>query len=252
MSASYPTKLILAMKSGNRCAMTGCQKKLVADGQKADPALIGEAAHIYGENPGTSKKAASARYKENMTDEERNHYDNLIYLCPSCHTLIDKQEADYPAEKLFDLKKTHENWVNEQLDKSMSEVTFTELEIAAKAIASGKHSSHGTLEILTPDAKIKKNGLGPESKSFITMGLSRSSEVSIFLSEMSKLDPDFPQRLQKGFKDKYLTLKQNFHGDELFLSMLDFAQKNLDSFKLKAAGLSLMTHLFQLCEIFEK
>jgi hypothetical protein len=104
MSASYPTRVFLAFKSGGRCAFKDCQKALTSDGQNSNPAIIGEAAHIYGESPGTKTKLASARYRDDMTDEQRNHYNNLIYLCPTCHTKIDKQEKDYPAERLFALK----------------------------------------------------------------------------------------------------------------------------------------------------
>jgi len=113
MSVGYPIKLFLAMKSGNICAFKDCHKALTSDGVKSNPAVIGEAAHIYGESPG------SARYQADMTDEERNHYDNLIYLCPSCHTKIDKQEQDYLADFLFSLKKEHESWVVAQLDQSI-------------------------------------------------------------------------------------------------------------------------------------
>jgi hypothetical protein len=252
MSASYPTKLYLAMKSGNLCAMKNCRKSLTSEGVISDVAVLGQAAHIYGENPGTKKKAPSARYLKDMTDNERNHYDNLIYLCPSCHTKIDKQEADYPGEELIQLKQEHENWVEEQLDNGMSEVTFAELEIAANAIASGKHSENGDLVVLPPDEKIIKNSLSTTSRSYILMGLSRSSEVTKFLSDMAQLDDNFPIRLRDGFKNKYSELKLTLAGDELFMGMLEFAQSSQRDFKQQAASLALLSHLFNLCEVFEK
>lgn len=79
MSATYPTKVFLAMRSGNVCAFKNCRKALTSDGVSSNPAVIGEAAHIYGESPGTKTKPASARYRADMTDDERNHYNNLIY-----------------------------------------------------------------------------------------------------------------------------------------------------------------------------
>lgn len=253
MSASYPTKLYLAMKSGNRCVFfKDCKTILTSEGNKANPAVIGEAAHIYGENSGTATKPASARYRDGMTDEERNHYNNLMYLCPTCHKRIDKQEKDYPAEYLFKLKAEHESWVAEQLDDNMSEVTFAELDIAAKAIASGKHSTNNDFSVIPPEEKIQKNNLGPDSRSYISMGLSRSSEVTKFLSEMSQLDEQFPIRLKDGFKQQYLELKQTLSGDDLFMGMLEFAQAGQNDFKQQAASLALLSHLFHLCEVFEK
>lgn len=252
MSATYPTKLFLAMKSGNLCAFADCRKPLTSDGVKAEPAIIGEAAHIYGENPGTDKKKPSARYREDMTDSERNHYNNLIYLCPSCHTKIDKQEEDYPAELLFRIKDEHELWVEEKLDSSMSDVSFAELEIAAKAIASGNHVVNGDLNVIPPEAKLNKNQLTSVSRSYLAMGLSRSSEVTRFLAQMSQLDDDYPTRLRDGFKQQYGELKQEFSGDDLFMAMLAFAEGGFSEFRQKAASLALLSHLFHLCEVFEK
>lgn len=254
MSATYPTKVILAMKSGNVCAFKDCHKALSADGKNSNPAVIGEAAHIYGESPGTKTKPASARYRSDMTDEQRNHYDNLIYLCPTCHTTIDKQEKDYPAEFLFSLKKEHESWVAEQLDQCMSEISFAELEVAANALASGKHSSsNDSFEVIPPEEKIHKNGLSDAVRSDIAMGLSKSHEVERFLANMAtNVDGEFPDRLKNGFKKKYLELKQSLSGDELFASMLEFAQAGKKGFRQQAAGLAILSHLFHLCEVFEK
>lgn len=252
MSASYPTKIFLAMKSGNLCAFSDCRKPLTSDGIEAEPAVIGEAAHIYGENPGTEKKKPSARFCEDMSNEERNHYNNLIYLCPTCHTKIDKQEEDYPADMLFKIKEEHELWVEDQLDNSMSDVSFSELEIAAKAIASGNHVQNGDLTVIPPDEKLGKNDLTSVSRSYIAMGLSRSSEVTRFLAQMSQIDDDYPIRLRDGFKSKYSELKVDLSGDELFMAMLEFAQRGLIDFKYQAASLALLSHLFHLCEVFEK
>lgn len=254
MSASARTKVILAFKSGNMCAFSNCRKALTSDGVKSDTAIVGEAAHIYGEKPGKEGKPASARYRADMTDAKRNHYDNLIYLCPTCHTKIDKQEKDYPADLLFALKAEHESWVAEQLDQGMSEVSFAELEVAAKALASGRHSSNGdSFEVIPPEEKINKNELSDTVRSDIAMGLSKSHEVERFLANMAtNVDEDFPERLKSGFKEKYLELKKTLSGDELFASMLEFAQAGQKGFRQQAAGLAILSHLFHLCEVFEK
>jgi hypothetical protein len=246
MSASYPTKILLAMRSGERCALPECRVNLTCDGVQSATVVIGQAAHIYGEREG------SARYNENMTDDSRNHYDNLMYLCPTCHTKIDKQIDDYTAEKLIEFKKYHEGWVSERLDESMSEVSFAELEIAAKAIASGQHFVNGDFHVITPEEKIQKNGLTQEVRVLISTGLSRSSEVSDYLVKASQLDAKFPERLKDGFKGKYLELRQSFSGDSLFMAMFEFAKSGQQDFKQHAASLAILTHLFHLCEVFEK
>lgn len=252
MSASYPTKVLLAMRSGNICALDDCQKTLSEDGISADPAVIGEAAHIYGEHPGTEKKIASARYKEDMTVDQRNSFDNLIYLCPSCHTKIDKQEEDYPAEWLIKKKSEHEYWVANQLDVNMDNITFAELEVAAKAISSGNLAGSNDRLVIPPDEKITKNRLGDEAKTYISMGLSKSGEVTTFLSQMSQMDDDYGNRLVNGFKEKYEELIKDMYGDELFFAMLKFSQSGKGDFKYQSAVLALMSHLFHICEVFEK
>jgi len=252
MSASYPTKIYLAMKSGNICALKECHIPLTSEGNKADPVVVGEAAHVYGENPGTKMKPPSARYKDDMTDEERNHYNNLIYLCPTCHTKIDKQEEDYPAELLFMYKNEHEAWVVEQLNETMPNVTFAELEVAAKAIASGQYTMNGDFNVITPEEKIKKNGLSKEINALIVTGLSRSYEVSEYLVKVAYLDEKFPERLKNGFKVKYLELKKSMSSDALFMAMFEFSQAGKHDFKQQAASLAILSHLFHLCEVFEK
>lgn len=252
MSVSYPTKLLLAMRSGNICALEDCLKHLSADGISSGPAVIGEAAHIYGEQPGTDRSPASARYRKDMINNDRNHFDNLIYLCPSCHTKIDKQEEDYPAYWLIKRKATHESWVASQLDKNMDKVTFAELEVAAKVISSGNLAGSNDRTVIPPKEKISKNKLGDEVKSYISMGLSKSGEVTIFLSQMSQMDDGYGNRLANGFKEKYKEFKKDMNGDDLFFAMLKFAQSGQNDFKYQSAGLALLSHLFQICEVFEK
>lgn len=246
MAASYPTKLMLAMKSGNICARKECHVHLISEGKEADCALIGEAAHIYGENP------SAARYREDMTDEERNHVDNLIYLCPNCHTIIDKQEKDFPVDYLFALKREHEDYVHNQLACGMINISFNELYTAAIAISGSNNSTPSNFQVITPNEKIKKNNLTDVSKFYITLGLSQSHEVETFLVKMAQISDGFPEKLKDGFKRKYDELAKVHSGDILFSKMVDFAQLDFSEFRQKAAGLAILCYLFQLCEIFEK
>ena len=252
MGATYPVKVLLAMRSGNRCALPDCGISLVEDGDESDDTVIGQAAHIYGENPGNSSKKPSARFDPTITEEKINHYENLIYLCPTCHTKIDKQEKDYPVELLFKIKEEHETWVDEQLDEGMSKVTFIELEIASNSIPQIELSQDSKLTIITPEEKIKKNSLTVKSKNLISMGLSLSSEVKEFLSQMTKLDHDFTNKLKTGFQKEYKKLSKKSSGDELFYTMLKFSQRGQKTVEQRAASLALLSYLFHLCEIFEK
>jgi hypothetical protein len=83
----------------NVCAFPACPQPLIQDG-----AVIGEMAHVRGENQGSSRHEVEAR---DLVD----HVDNRVLLCPTHHTLIDKRELemDYPADLLFAWKTAHPN-----------------------------------------------------------------------------------------------------------------------------------------------
>lgn len=99
-------------RSGNRCAI--CKMILTQD-KTAESAsfTLGEQAHIVGE------KENSARGMSMLTEEHRNSYHNLILLCPNHHAEIDKNEEDWPTERLYQIKSTHELWVTESLSETV-------------------------------------------------------------------------------------------------------------------------------------
>ncbi|RPJ75733.1 MAG: HNH endonuclease, partial [Alphaproteobacteria bacterium] len=99
MSGTIPQRdqKILCTRSGNRCALPKCHKELVINKTESDrESLIGEMAHIKGEKP------EAPRYDDSMTDKQRNAYDNLIFVCTSCHKMIDDQPNTYTVEKLHE------------------------------------------------------------------------------------------------------------------------------------------------------
>lgn len=92
----------LYAKSGNMCAL--CRKQLFSE----NGTKLGEICHIeaVGED--------GLRYNPKLTEEYINSYDNLILLCPTCHTLIDSKvnEATYTVATLQNIKKNHETYVS--------------------------------------------------------------------------------------------------------------------------------------------
>lgn len=249
MPVSYPTKIILAMKSGNVCAFPGCKESLTNDAENSNSStVIGEAAHIYGEKPG------AARYVESMTDEERNHVNNLIYLCPNHHTRIDKQIEEYSAEKLIEIKTEHEEQIREATSDAFSEVGFSELEQATEWITKVSPATETiNFSVTEIDEKIQKNSLTEASRSTIVMALSVANEVRKFVEEEAKDDPSFPERLKAGFLTEYYRLINEGHkGDRLFDLMCAFAQKGFKDQPKKSAGLAVLVYLFEACDVFEK
>jgi hypothetical protein len=96
--------------SGNLCAFPGCTRRLV-NGKNAKDSNIChiEAANIGGE-----------RYNENMTDDERADYDNLILLCVQHHDETNDVNK-YTVSVLKQMKKNHESqFLNEVIARKPS------------------------------------------------------------------------------------------------------------------------------------
>ena len=249
MSASPTTKLVLAFRSGDRCAFSGCGKSLTVDGSAAsDPVVTGEAAHIAGEKP------SSARYDPSMTDAQRNHYDNLIYLCGDHHTQIDKQHGDFSVDCLLKMKAKHEAQVQEVMTDAFADVGFPELEEATQWILRlSPATSPEDYSLIPLEAKIKKNDLGNGARAIITMGIGVSREVKSYVETVSQTSPDFSDRLKVGFLQEYYRLKkEGVSGEDLFELMCRFSQRGFDNQAQKSAGLAVLIYLFEVCEVFEK
>lgn len=249
MSATYPTKLLLAFRSGGRCAFPDCQTDLTVDASSGGNSIvIGEAAHIAGENP------TAARYNSTMSDTARNHYDNLIYLCANHHTQIDKQEANFTVDMLLQIKANHEARVREGMNFAFAQIGFPELQMATEWVNHFQPSKESLdYSLLPPDEKIQKNNLRNGSRITITMGLSVAKLVGDFVQHEAQIDSDYPERLKAGFLEEYYRLWREGHrGDDLFDLMCDFAQRGVKGQLKRSAGLAVLVYLFEKCDIFEK
>lgn len=237
-------KVLISLSRG-RCAL--CRKELVAEATDADSAaIIGVAAHIRGENPG------SARHDPQQPAPERNKYLNLIYLCNDCHTTIDKQENSYPVDLLLIKKVEHEKWALGKLSDSMLTVQFPELDVIAKAIRGKPHNPTLDFAVLAPRDKMTKNNLSNQILEELKIGYGKAEHVGDYMERMADLDPDFPEQLKAGFVEKYnFLLAKGYAGDTLFYALHEFAYGGSSDFLMQAAGLSILTYLFQKCEVFE-
>lgn len=230
-------------KSGNRCAFPQCNQELIFKEDSKDYAQVSELAHIKGDKPN------SARHDSQQSVEERNSEDNLILLCNTHHKQIDDQEDVYTVEKLQEMKKQHEEWINKQYCKAVITITFSELRVINKFIISNTTSGSEIL-VVHPKEKIDKNKLSPEVENLIIKGMAQTKLVGDYIDKNP--DPEFGERLRQGFINEYKKLKEELDGDNLFYALLDFACGNSSSFKEKAAGLTVLCYFFEKCDIFEK
>ena len=249
MSASYPTKMLLAFRSGDHCAFPACTKHLTVDAPSGgDAVVVGEAAHIAGEKPD------APRYLATMSDAERDHYDNLIYLCGDHHTQIDKQEPHFPIASLLKLKSDHVAKVREAMNAAFEQIGFPQLQIATAWVYRFQPSRDDQdYSVLPPEAKIQKNKLNSGSRVTITMGLSVAKVVGDFIQNEAQIDSEYPEKLKTGFLQEYYRLRQlGFQGDDLFDLMCEFAQRGMKGQAQRSAGLAVLVYLFEKCDVFEK
>lgn len=232
-------------RSGNRCAFPRCPTELAKEGSTSKNTIVGQMAHIKGE------KLGSPRYDPDMDEELRDSYKNRILLCPTHHTIIDKDEDLYTVEKLLEMKSDHEKWVSKNLRKEEINITFVELEAISQYLVSPTTEDIEEISVIPPGEKIKKNQLSPEIEEYIKIGILRSKFVGQYINKHP--DTEFGERLKKGFVDKYLESKRaGMSGDELFLELFEFASNGSSDFKKQAAALAILTYFFEKCEVFEE
>lgn len=102
--------------SFGRCYFPDCANRVVEMAGET-PIVTAQIAHIR------AAKKGGPRYDENMTDEERRSFSNLLVLCTFHHRLIDTKPTDYPAELLQEWKEQHEG----QLSKDLAALTEEDL-----------------------------------------------------------------------------------------------------------------------------
>lgn len=121
-----PTKAtinILFGKAAGRCQFDGCNKSVLFDDITLAQYNKSNVAHIVASSPN------GARGDPVRSHQLSDKLENLMLLCPDHHKLIDDYEADYPEERLLEMKESHEQAIAAQCDliyKEPSEVIVFE------------------------------------------------------------------------------------------------------------------------------
>jgi hypothetical protein len=116
MAITMKSIKLLWSNAAGRCSFPSCNEKLsVEEAAGVTPYTLGEMAHIKG------NRAGSNRYDAMQSELERDSYENLILLCPTHHTLIDRSENEglYTVEYLHDIKQAHEAFISNRLEMEM-------------------------------------------------------------------------------------------------------------------------------------
>jgi hypothetical protein len=94
------TKLALFAASSGYCQNPACNRELfIESGGKR--IHIAEMAHVIAANED------GPRAQQGVPKEELGSFDNLLMLCPACHTEVDKAEERFPVQLLLGWKRDH-------------------------------------------------------------------------------------------------------------------------------------------------
>ncbi|WP_309890890.1 hypothetical protein [Archangium sp.] len=115
-------KKTIAQRAGHRCSNPGCRRPTI--GPHSDPEKaqnIGNAGHIHG------ARAGGPRYDPRQTSEQRKSIANAIWLCATCHDLVDGDESQYDVATLLSWRTQAEHTARSERDApahATSEITF--------------------------------------------------------------------------------------------------------------------------------
>lgn len=148
---SGTTKALFEMAKGT-CYFPDCETKTIVfiDGE---PLVNVQIAHIEGAEP------EAARYREEMTNEERRSFPNLILLCTPHHDLVDnKKPTVYTTRTLQGWKSTRESATGADLAE-LSGITEETLVAAMEAaIRASRGAREAKLELSS--GLLVENGAG--------------------------------------------------------------------------------------------
>ena len=179
------------------------------------------------------------------------------------HANDSKEEAklERQIEALIRKRSTHQKELNtislkkrEAIAREMPYVSFDELDIVTKFILGMQPASPEiNFNITDVTQKMSKNNLTQEVHFLLIMGMVKVKEVHRFIEVNAALRPDFPEKLKAGFVTEYQRLlKADIRGDALFESLHKFSCGNSSDLKKTAAGLAVLSYLFERCEVFER
>ena len=109
MGIAEQTKRMLLSKSGGYCQRPACRSELFRFFESGSVVSISEMAHVI------SRSESGPRGEADISASLRDEFENLILLCPTCHTLIDKAEGEFPPSLIRQWKEGHEAQIERAL-----------------------------------------------------------------------------------------------------------------------------------------
>ena len=243
-----PDLNLLWSRSGGLCGFPGCQVNCVEPANDNDASTtVGRIAHIEAHSD------SGPRANPNLSQPERDAYDNLILICATHHDLVDGQPNTYTVDTLRDWKTAQEERYRQFLAQAMPQITFVELEAITNVLVNGEQSTVSPITVIPPQDKFDRNGLTGQSILWFNMGMQQIQQVERYVEATGSVDRTFVTRLTSGFITHYQQQREaGLQGDALFAEMFQFSSQGRTEFAFQSAGLAVLTYLFERCEVFEQ
>jgi hypothetical protein len=101
MAITDKVRRALWASSGGFCQNPECRKEFVRFFQTGEVTHLDELAHVI------ARSRKGPRGASSEPQSARDSFDRIIVLCPTCHTLVDKNPKMFPADLLLRWKKQH-------------------------------------------------------------------------------------------------------------------------------------------------
>jgi len=180
VNPSSDTKLRLFADSAGHCSKPGCHRYLFSDINVADY-HIGEMAHII------AASDIGPRAGKDINEEEKAEYNNLILLCPSCHTEIDKAPNIFTVEIVRDWKATHKKRIIEAIGIPKFDNRINARAYVAQILRTNKVIFNN----LNPDSPYRENPEAEEAvvwkRKMLSQIIPNNQKILLFLDVNSHL-----------------------------------------------------------------
>lgn len=214
---------------------------------------IYEIAHIYPLNPKSSEIEELAGL-EKLYVNDPNELNNVICLCPNCHTKFDKPRTKEEYLALLRIKKNFIS-INESRQKWHEFKLEDEIQILVKRLADEDYKLSTENDDIDYDPEEINKKLNPSITALVSKKIQRNvSEFYPIVSQIFKqqdfLSPLTTEKVSTQVKMYYLDNRDMSDQKKVFTNTVNWINAKTGSYSIEAAEI-LASYFVQNCELFE-
>jgi hypothetical protein len=153
MAIGLSSAKILWGRAGGKCSNPECRADLTKSLEDEQTIHIGEMAHVIahsGDGPRGNGSGGS------------DDYENLVLLCPNCHTTVDKAPDSFPADRMRDWKAGREA----EVEAAGKDIIFANVRELKVQVATILWENYELFKSLGPKSEIAESDPGSDAFSF--------------------------------------------------------------------------------------